>query len=123
MVEFIVGSIKKTPADGYSIFFEKELSEKELLAFDQKRDKFIDYKMVWWLPFDHLKRYLSYWTQLRQFFKIFHLEADILGNLSKKEIEEDLDYARHIDFETQNKKHVLHRLKKVLTYLETRKNE
>ncbi|HLP61305.1 MAG TPA: hypothetical protein VK186_20850, partial [Candidatus Deferrimicrobium sp.] len=122
MAEFIVDSMKKTPADGYSIFFEQKLTEKELLSFDQKRDKFIEYKMVWWIPFDHLKRYLSYWTQLRQFFKIFRLEEDILGNLTKEEIEEDLDYARHIDFETQNKTHVLHRLKKVLKFLETRKH-
>jgi hypothetical protein len=126
IVEFIVDSIvdstKKAPADGYSIFFQQKLTQKELLSFDQKRDKFIEYKMIWWVPFDHLKDYLSHWTQLRQFFKIFHLEADILGSLTKEEIEDDLDYARHIDFETQNKTHVLRRLKKVLKYLETRKN-
>ncbi len=127
IVEFVVDSIevdstKKAPADGYSIFFQQKLNEKELLSFDQKRDKFIDYKMIWWIPFAHLKDYLSLWTQLRQFFKIFHLEADILGSLTKEEIEADLDYARHIDFKSQNKTHVQRRLKKILKYLEAREN-
>jgi hypothetical protein len=121
-VEFILDSIEKAPADGYSIFFDKKLTERELISFDQKRDKFMDYKMVWWIPFDDLRHYLSYWTQLRQFFKIFRLEEDILGSLTKEEIEEDLDYVSHNDSETQNKNHIMRRLKKVLSYLETRKN-
>lgn len=122
MVEFILDAIAKTPADGYSIFFDKKLAEKELFPFDQKRDKFMDYKMIWWVPFADLKRYLSYWTQLRQFFKIFHLEKEILGDLTKEEIEEDLDYVGEIDFNTQNQKYMQSRLKKVLKYLETLKN-
>lgn len=122
MVEFILEAIAKTPADGYSIFFDKKLTERELYPFDQKRDKFIDYKMIWWIPFADLKRYLSCWTQLRQFFKIYYLEKEILGDLTKEEIEEDLDYVRQIDFNTQNKKHVQSRLKKVLKYLETLKS-
>jgi hypothetical protein len=107
--------------EGFSIFFEKELREQDILELDRKRDTFLNYKMIWWIQKDHLIKYLKYWTQLRQFLKIFRLEQDMLSTLSKEEIEEDLESLEILDA-TEDVKHDLNeRLKKVLNALKSRK--
>ncbi len=87
---------------------------------DQRRDTFIDFKMIWWIPYDDLKEYLKYWPQLREFFSIYRLEEDMLSNISKEEIEEDLEDIDLIDFSTQSKKQLKKRLRSVLNYLKNK---
>jgi len=108
--------------DGYSIFFESPLSPKELVALDLGRDALIDYKMIWWIPYNDLKGYIKYWPQLTQFFKVFRLEKDLVSNLSIEEIEEDLEDIETIDFSGKGKKQLKKRLQKILNYLKTEKN-
>jgi hypothetical protein len=119
-----LSGLSKEQYDGYSIFFEKQLTPPELMAMDQRRDALIDYKMIWWFPYNDLKGYLKYWPQLRQFFNIFHLEEDVLGNISKKEIEEDLeDIEGMAPSQDPSKGQLKERLQRVLNYLKKREDE
>lgn len=119
-LDIFLREFEREPYDGYSIFFEKKLAKKRLIALDQRRDAFIDFKMIWWIPYDDLKEYLKYWPQLREFFSIYRLEEDMLSNISKEEIEEDLEDIDLIDFSTQSKKQLKKRLRSVLNYLKTK---
>lgn len=123
-LDIFLKGLSKEQYDGYSIFFEKQLTPPELMALDQRRDTLIDYKMIWLIPYHDLKGYLKYWPQLRQFFKIFHLEKDVFGNISREEIEQDLE-----DIETMatskdlSKGRLKERLQRVLNYMKKREDE
>lgn len=108
--------------DGYSIIFEKKLTEADLIALDQRRDAFINYRMIWWIPYKDLKEYLQYWSQLRQFVRIYRLLEDFLGELKKEDIEQDLLILESIDFLKEHKIHIKKRLEKVLKSLKERSN-
>jgi hypothetical protein len=123
-LDFFLSTFQEIQYDGYSIFFEKKLTKSELIALDQRRDALIDYKMIWWIPYNDLKGYLNYWSQLRQFFNIFRLEEDVLSNLTKEEIEEDLEDIEVLrPSEDPSKGQLKERLYNVLHYLKTRKDE
>jgi hypothetical protein len=121
--EKILSEINGRDYDGYSVFFKNKLHQDDLVTIDKKRDSLIDYKMIWWIQFEHLKSYFIYWTHLRQLFKIYRLEEDILSNITKEEIEEDLEDIKHIDFLVENKEEMKKRLEKVLNYLKAAKDE
>jgi hypothetical protein len=94
------------------------------MALDQRRDALIDYKMIWLIPYHDLKRYLKYWPQLRQFFNIFHLEKDVFANISKEEIEEDLEDIETMDTsQDPSKGQLKERLLRVLNYMKKREDE
>lgn len=120
---FLEKTGKERKVEGYSVFFTGKLSKQELVGLEQRRDIFIDYKMVWWIPYDDLKEYLKYWPQLRQFFNIFHLEGDVFANISPAEIEEDLEDLDYIDFAEHGKEQSKKRLQNVLNYLKKNGNE
>lgn len=111
---------KEQQHDGYSIFFEKKLTPAELIALDQRRDAFNDYKMIWWIPYEDLKGYLKYWPQLRQFFKVYRLEEDIFGSLTREGIEQDLLLLDSIDFPEELKKDIKEKLERILNTLDER---
>lgn len=121
-LDIYLSEIEDEKYDGYSVIFEKEITKSVLIELDQRRDVFIDYKMIWWIPYDDLIGYLKYWPQLRQFFKIYHLEEDILSNISIEEIEEDLEDIDSIDFMEHNKEQLKQRLQNVLNYLKEVRN-
>ncbi|NIN41220.1 MAG: hypothetical protein GTN82_04770 [Candidatus Aminicenantes bacterium] len=123
-LDFFLSTFQEGQYDGYSIFFKKKLSKPELIALDQRRDAFIDYKMIWWIPYNDLKGYINYWPQLRQFYNIFRLEEDVLSNISIEEIEEDLeDIEALTPSEDPSNGQLKERLHKVLHYLKARKDE
>lgn len=98
-----------------SIFFGNALSDKDVLALNKLRDSFIQNRMIWWIRFDHLRRYLEKWTQLQQFFLIYRLDENLLAWITKDEVLEDLE-------EIDDSDEIKNRLKKVLHYLEGKKN-
>jgi hypothetical protein len=114
---------EKEELDGYSVFFIKKIPKNELIELDQRRDAFIDQRMIWWVPYNDLMEYLKYWNQLRQFFKIYRLENDVLGSVSIEEIEEDMEDIEAIDFVEYNKEQLKKRLQNVLNYLKSVKDE
>lgn len=121
-LDIYLNRLENEQNEGYSVFFDKQLTEEEAIALEQRRDVFIDYKMIWWIPFNDLKGYLKYWPQSRQFFKIFRLEEDILSTITKEEIAEDLEDLDHVESSTDTKEQLKERLQRVLDYLKMIKN-
>ncbi|MBW2664074.1 MAG: hypothetical protein JRD93_19370, partial [Deltaproteobacteria bacterium] len=101
-----------------SIFFGNALSDKDALTLNKLRDSFIQNRMIWWIRFDHLRSYLEKWTQLQQFFLIYRLDENLLAWITKEEVLEDLE-----EIDDSDSDEMKNRLKKVLHYLEGKKNE
>ncbi|MBW1835041.1 MAG: hypothetical protein JRI62_09940 [Deltaproteobacteria bacterium] len=100
-----------------SIFFGNALSDKDALTLNKLRDRFIQNRMIWWIRFDHLRSYLEKWTQLQQFFLIYRLDENLLAWITKDEVLEDLE-----EIDDSDSDEMKNRLKKVLHYLEGKKN-
>jgi len=100
-----------------SVFFGNALSGEDALTLNKLRDRFIQYRMIWWVKFDHLRNYLEKWTQLQQFFLIYRLDENLLAWITKEEVIEDLE-----ELEESESDEMKNRLKKVLHYLEGKKN-
>ncbi len=115
----IIENIDDGQFDAYSIFFDDILNKDQILLFEKNRDQFIEHKMVWWIEDNMLKKYLSCWTQLRQFFYIFRLEQDILRSMTTKEVKQDLEILQYSQSENGAKQHI-EKLKAVLNYLENK---
>ena len=100
-----------------SIFFKKALCDEDILTLNKFRDRFIQNRMIWWINFEHLKKYLRNWSQLQQFFLVYRLDENLTEWITKDEIKEDLKA-----FEETDSDEMKNRLKKVLRYLERKKN-
>ncbi len=100
-----------------SIFFGNNLSPEDALTLNKLRDRFIQNRMIWWIKFDHLRSYLEKWTQLQQFFLIYRLDENLLAWITKEEVLEDLE-----EIDDSDSDEIKNRLKKVLHYLEGKKN-
>lgn len=104
--------------DIFSIEFSGEWKKEQLEALDKQRDRFIDYEMLWWIPFEVLNKYLPYWIQLRQLFEVFLLEDELLGSISTKEIKDDLLFFEELVEDGESAEaNVVTNLKIVLEYL------
>jgi hypothetical protein len=71
--------------------------------------------MLWWIQQDDLKRYLSFWPQLRQFFRIYRLEDELWRGITKEEIQADIDFIK--DTSDEPDPEGVRRLSAVLAYL------
>jgi hypothetical protein len=100
-----------------SIFFGNALSDKDVLTLNKLRDRFIQNRMIWWIKFDHLRSYLEKWAQLQQFFLIYRLDENLLAWITKEEVLDDLE-----EIDDSDSDEMKNRLKKVLHYLEGKKN-
>lgn len=118
----LIGQIEEILADKadiISIGFEGDWDTNQLVALDKLRDRFIDRQMLWWIPFVLLKKFLPYWVQLRQLFEIMVLEDELLGSISLKEIEDDLQFFKElVEGDNSFQANVVHNLKIVLKYLQ-----
>lgn len=105
-------------ADIYSIEFSGDWEDSDIEILDSQRDRFINYQMLWWIPYPKLKKYLPSWRQLRQLFEIFVLEDELLGSISKEEIAEDISFFQSLDSkETGSEATAVNYLKQVLEYV------
>lgn len=78
--------------DVYSFEFAGEFSMDSLDELNLRRDSFLDWQLIWWIPKEKLNAYLGRWTQLRQLFQVYVLEEDLANSLSVDEIESDLEF-------------------------------
>ncbi len=100
-----------------SIFFGNRLAGNDVLILNKLRDSFIQNRMIWWIKFDDLRGYLEKWTQLQQFFLIYKFDENLLAWITKEEVLEDLK-----EIDDSDSDEMKNRLKKVLHYLEGKKN-
>lgn len=108
--------LKENPYKIYSIELSGNWTEQQLRELDAKRDIFINIQMLWWIRKDKLKEYLHFWPQLRQMFRIYQLEENLLfQNISREEIEEDIELIKELSEAKDNSG--IKRLQNVLEYL------
>lgn len=80
-----------------SVNFIGDAWEKQsLIEVEKMRDLFAERQLLWWIPEKNLNLFLSQWTQLRQLFKIFVLEDELLNNLSEEEIVSDIEFFKNL---------------------------
>ena len=114
----ILEEIMALDTDILSFEFAGKWTEKQLDILDKYRDRFINYQMLWWIPLEDLKDYLSHWVQLRELFEFFILEDELLGSLSIEDIEADLAfYEDLVESEKSSEFSMVNNLRIVLEYL------
>ena len=114
----ILEEIMALDTDILSFEFAGKWTEKQLDILDKYRDRFINYQMLWWIPLEDLKNYLSHWVQLRELFEFFILEDELLGSLSIEDIEADLAfYEDLVESEKSSEFSMVNNLRIVLEYL------
>ena len=69
----------------------------------------------WWIQQDDLKRYLGFWPQLRQFFRIYRLEDELWRGINMEGIQADIDLMKEMADESEPEG--VRRLLNVLVYL------
>ena len=99
----------------YSVELTGKWTEAQLRNLDHRRDVLGDLQMLWWIQHEDLKLYLRYWPQLRQYFRIYRLEDDLLGGITFEEVQADIDFIKGMS-EGPDQEGV-RRLSTVLTYL------
>ena len=99
----------------YSVEMQGDWTDAQLRDLEHRRDLFDNLQMLWWVQEDNLKRYLSFWPQLRQLFRIYRLEDELWRGISMNEIEADIDLIQ--DLSSENDPEGVRRLKNVLDFL------
>jgi hypothetical protein len=99
----------------YSVDMTGDWTENQLRELDHRRDLFAQLQMLWWIPTEKLEIYKAQWPQLRQLFRFYRLEKDILSGLIADEIKNDMEIIQEISSDNDN---ALNQLKKVLEYIQ-----
>jgi hypothetical protein len=99
----------------YSVDMTGDWTENQLRELDHRRDLFAQLQMLWWIPAEKLEIYKAQWPQLRQLFRFYRLEKDLLSGLTVDEIENDIEIIQEIAPDNDN---VLNQLKTVLKYIQ-----
>ena len=77
-------------------FVGDKWDKNRLVEIEKMRDLFVERQLLWWIPQKKIDFFLSQWVQLRQLFKIFVLEDELLNNLSEKEILSDIEFFKDL---------------------------
>jgi len=80
----------------YSIDLTGDWTDAQLRDLEHRRDLFDNLQMLWWIQQDALKRYLQFWQQLRQLFRIYRLEEEIWRGITPEEIEADIEVIKSL---------------------------
>jgi hypothetical protein len=80
----------------YSIDITGNWTDAQLRELEHRRDKFDNLQMLCWIRQDDLKRYLQFWQQLRQLFRIYRLEEELWRGITPEEIEADIEVIRSL---------------------------
>ncbi len=99
----------------YSVKLTGKWTEDQLRDIDHRRDILGNLQMLWWIQQDDLKRYLRFWPQLRQFFRIYRLEEELWRGITMEEIQADIDFIK--DMSDESDPEGIRRLSTVLAYL------
>lgn len=105
----------------YSVEMQGKWTDAQLRDLEHRRDLFDNLQMLWWVQEDAFQRYLSFWPQLRQLFRIYRLEEELWRGISIDEIEADIELIE--DLSSENDPEGVCRLKSVLAFLRTGGNQ
>ena len=104
--------------DIFSFDLEGDWTDVQLDILNKHRDVFINYQMIWWISYEKIKKYLPYWVQLRELFEFYVLEDEMLGSLSKEDVEGDISFLEDlIESENSAESETVKNLKIVLEFL------
>ncbi|MBW2647760.1 MAG: hypothetical protein JRE23_16625, partial [Deltaproteobacteria bacterium] len=115
LIELLTRLSDRDPNRIYSVELIGKWTEAQLRDLDHRRDIFGNLQMLWWIQQDELKRYLRFWPQLRQFFRIYRLEGELWSGITKEEIQADIDFIKEMSDESDPEG--VRRLSAVLNYL------
>jgi len=115
IIELLTRLADEDPNRIYSVELNGKWTEDQLRDLDHRRDILGNLQMLWWIQQDDLKRYLRFWPQLRQFFRIYRLEDELWHGITKEEIQADIDFINEMSDEIDPEG--VRRLSAVLTYL------
>lgn len=115
VIELLARLADRDPNRIYSIELTGKWTEAQLRDLEHRRNIFGNLQMLWWIQQDDLKRYLRYWPQLRQFFRIYRLEDELWRGITMEEIQADIDFIK--DISEQPDSEGVRRLSTVLAYL------
>jgi hypothetical protein len=115
VIELLTRLVDQNPNRIYSVELTGKWTETQLRNLDHRREKLGNRQMLWWIQQEDLKRYLRFWPQLRQFFRIYRLEDELWRGITMEEIQADIDFI--IDISEQSDPEGVRRLSAVLAYL------
>ena len=115
VIELLVRLTDRDPNRIYSVELTAKWTEAQLRDLEHRRDILDNLQMLWWIQQDDLKRYLRFWPQLRQFFRIYRLEDELWRGITMEEIQADIDFIN--DMSDESEPEGVRRLSAVLTYL------
>ncbi len=117
VIELMTWLAEKNPDCIYSIELTGKWTDAQLRDLDHRRDLFDDLQMLWWIQTDDLKRYLRFWPQLRQLFRIYQLEKDLWQGITTEQIQEDIEFIKGISKDSNPEG--IRQLSNVLAYLKS----
>jgi len=100
----------------YSVELQGDWTDAQLRDLEHRRDLFDNLQMLWWVQENALQRYLPFWQQLRQLFRIYRLEEELWRGISTDEIEGDIELIQNLSSEKDPEG--VRRLKSVLDFLQ-----
>ena len=115
LIELLTRLADQDPNRIYSVELTGKWTEDQLRDLDHRRDILDNLQMLWWIQQDDLKRYLRFWPQLRQLFRIYRLEDELWRGITMEEVQADIDFIK--DISGQSDPEGVRRLSAVLTYL------
>jgi len=115
VLELITRLAPRDPNRIYSIDLKGEWTDTQLRDLEHRRDLFDNLQMVWWIQQDALTRYLTFWQQLRQLFRVYRLEDELWRGITTEQIQSDINVIQSISPESDTEG--THRLQSVLSYL------
>ena len=115
VIELLTRLADQDPNRIYSVELTGKWTDAQLRNLEHRRDILDNLQMLWWIQQDDLKRYLRFWPQLRQFFRIYRLEDELWRGIKMEEIQADIDFIK--DMSDESDPEGVRRLLNVLDYL------
>ena len=115
VIEMLMRIADRDPNRIYSVELTGKWTDNQLRDLEHRRDLLGNLQMLWWVQQDDLKRYLRFWPQLRQFFRIYRLEDELWRGITAEEIQADIDFIEDMSDEADPEG--VRRLSAVLAYL------
>lgn len=119
--ELLTRLVKPDPHRIYSVDVTGDWTDAQLRDLEHRRDLLENLQMLWWVQEAPLKRYLVFWQQLRQLFRVYHLEQELWQGVTPEEIEADIKMIQELSPERDPEG--VRRLRRVLEFLQSGGNQ